>query len=153
MGALEVTGPEVLVRLKRSELSALFHDGSSSVPDGHGRGTLLVGSAGWVARATARLVYLLVWRGKLVDARAGRLENLITPLAIPAVAAQVYEDRSWYDGEVCVVLDYSKTSMMARWVRDEIREVGPGVFVGLVFVGQRLVLHFSLDFTGHRRAR
>jgi hypothetical protein len=45
------------------------------------------------------------------------------------------------------VLDYSKTSLVARQVRDEIREIAPGVFLGLVFLGHRHVLDFTLDFT------
>ena len=86
--------------------------------------------------------------GKIVDARAGRLKNLISPLGVPAIAAKVYEDASWYDGKNCVVLDYSSTSWVARRIRDEIREVGPGVFLGMVFVGRRHVLDFALDFAG-----
>ena len=54
---------------------------------------------------------------------------------------------SWYDGAPCIVLDYSKTSFAARRIRDEIREIAPGVFLGIVFWGRRHVLDFSLDFT------
>ena len=94
--------------------------------------------------------YALLWRGKVVNAREGRLKNLITPLAIPAIAAAVYKQDSWYDGKPCIVLDYSKTSFVAQKIRDEIREIAPGVFLGLVFWGRRRVLDFSLDFR-HRR--
>jgi hypothetical protein len=44
------------------------------------------------------------------------------------------------------VLDYSKTSIVAHLVRDEIREIAPGVYLGLVFLGRRHVLDFTLDF-------
>jgi hypothetical protein len=153
MGSLDIAGASALVGLRRSEAGSMFRKGATSIPDGHGRGILVLGTGGQLARAAAFLTYALVWRGKVVDARAGRLKNLISPLGVPAIAAQVYEDSSWYDGDRCVVLDYSKTSWVARRVRDEIREVAPSVFLGLVFVGRRLVLHFALDFTGRDRSR
>jgi hypothetical protein len=148
MRAVETAGANALVGLKRSELGDVFRGGSTSIPDGRGRGTVLIGTGGAPARAIAVLTYALAWRGKVVDAKAGRLKNLMSPLGVPAIAAQVYEDASWYDGEPCVVLDYSRTSWVARRIRDEIREVSPGVFLGLVFVGRRLVLNFALEFAG-----
>jgi hypothetical protein len=153
MGALDIAGASSLVGLKRSEAGSLFRDGGTSIPNGRGRGRLVLGTGGMLARAAAFLTFALAWRGKVVDARAGRLKNLISPLGVPAIAAQVYEDTSWYDGDRCVVLDYSKTSWVARRVRDEIREVAPGVFLGLVFVGRRLMLNFVLDFTGRDQSR
>jgi hypothetical protein len=50
------------------------------------------------------------------------------------------------DGEETIVLDYSQTSLAARSVRDEIREVAPGLYLGLAFWRGRRVLHFSLRF-------
>ena len=35
------------------------------------------------------------------------------------------------------MLDYSKTSLIAHWIRDEIREVSPGIYLGLVYLGQK----------------
>ena len=48
------------------------------------------------------------------------------------------------------MLDYSRTSLVARAVRDELREVSPGVYLGLVFLGRWHVLDFALDFTRRR---
>ncbi|OLE23951.1 MAG: hypothetical protein AUG49_14630 [Catenulispora sp. 13_1_20CM_3_70_7] len=76
------------------------------------------------------------------------MKNLLTPFAVPAIAAAVYEAPSWHDGAPCIVLDYSRTSFVARLVHDEIREVAPGLFLGLVFLGRRHVLDFALDFSG-----
>jgi hypothetical protein len=58
----------------------------------------------------------------------------------------VYKDASWFDRKETIVLDYSKTSLIARRVRDEIREVAPGVYLGVVFWGKGKLLHFSLAF-------
>ena len=60
--------------------------------------------------------------------------------------AKVYKEASWFDGVETIVLDYSKTSFFARHVRDEIREVAPGLYLGLVYFKKDKVLHFSLKF-------
>ncbi len=44
------------------------------------------------------------------------------------------------------MLDYSKTSLVAQWIRDEIREVAPGIYLGLVYWGKKKLIHFALEF-------
>jgi hypothetical protein len=147
MHDVTLTDPPSLVSDTAGELESIFHSGTvGAIPDGRGKGTVLIGTGGRVARLAAALCYALAWRGKVVNAREGRLKNLITPLGIQAIAAAVYRQDSWYDGEPCIVLDYSKTSVVAHKVRDEIREIAPGVFLGLVFWGRRHILDFALDF-------
>ena len=151
MQDISLTGPPSLIGDTTGELGELFHAGTvDAIPNGHGKGTVLIGTGGPLARLAATLSYALLWRGKVVNAREGRLKNLVTPLAIRAIEAAVYKQNSWYDGEPCIVLDYSKTSFVAHKIRDEIREIAPGVFLGLVFWGRRHVLDFALDFR-HRR--
>ncbi len=148
MPEISTTDPPTLVTASRGELGRLFGSGRvGAIPDGHGRGTMLLGTGGLVARLAAHLCYALAWRGKIVNARTARLKNILTPLQIPAIEAKIYKQDSWHDGQPCIVLDYSKTSVVAHWVRDEIREIAPGVFLGLVFVGRRHILDFALDFT------
>jgi len=146
-----ITTSSSLVRRTRRELGELFRSGTvPAVPDGRGRGWVLLGTGGRLSRWVAVLAYVFAWRGKVVDAKAGRLKNIVTPFAVRAVEAEVYQAPSWYDGQPCIVLDYSRTSFVARRVRDEIREVAPGVFLGLVFWGRRHILDFALDFTRRR---
>jgi hypothetical protein len=147
MQDVNLTDPSSLIGDTADKLEKLFRSGvAGAIPDGRGRGTVLIGTSGPLARLAATLAYALAWRGKVVNAREGRLKNLITPLAIQAIEAAVYKQDSWYDGETCIVLDYSKTSLLARMIRDEIREIAPGVFLGLVFWGRHHVLDFALDF-------
>ena len=40
------------------------------------------------------------------------------------------------DNKDCIVLDYSETSLLAHWIRDEIREVAPR-FISAKFIGAR----------------
>lgn len=148
MQDISTANPGTLILASRRELATLFGAGRvGGIPDGRGRGTVLLGAGGFTSRLAARLCYALAWRGKIVDARRARLMNLLTPLSIPAIEGVVYKQDSWYDGDPCLVLDYSKTSLVARQIRDEIREIAPGVFLGLVFWGHRHVLDFALDFT------
>jgi hypothetical protein len=151
MDGITAADPSSLVDETTGALGELFGAGTAgAIPDGRGKGTVLLGTGGPAARVAAALCYALAWRGKVVNARQGRLRNILTPLGIRAIEAAVYKQDSWYDGETCIVLDYSKTSLLARMIRDEIREIAPGVFLGLVFWGRRHVLDFALDFR-HRR--
>ena len=151
MSELTAINPASLVGDTTAELGELFRSGAAgAIPDSHGKGTVLLGTGGPLARLAAAACYALAWRGKVFTAREARLKNLVTPLAIRAIEAAVYKQASWYDGETCIVLDYSKTSFVARKIRDEIREIAPGVFVGLVFWGRRHVLDFALDFRQRR---
>jgi hypothetical protein len=148
---MQTVAPSSLVRSTRQELGALFRSATVPViPGGRGSGTVLLGTGGLLGRVVAVLVHVVAWRGKVVDAKAGRLKNILTPAGILAVEADVYQAASWYDGKPCIVLDYSRRSFLARKVRDEIREVSPGVFLGLVFLGRRHILDFALDFTRRR---
>jgi hypothetical protein len=147
MDGITAADPSSLVDETADALGELFGAGTAgAIPDGRGRGTVLLGTGGRAARVAAALCYALAWRGKVVNARRGRLRNILTPLGIQAIEASVYKQDSWFDGETCIVLDYSKTSLLARMIRDEIREIAPGVFLGLVFWGRRHVLDFALDF-------
>jgi hypothetical protein len=146
---LDTNDPATLIGATTAELAALFRDGSAAtIPNGRGRGTVLLGTGGLLARLIAVVSYALFWRGKVVNARKGRLVNLISAFSVQAIAAAVYKQDSWYDGKSCIVLDYSKTSLVARMIRDEIREIAPGIYLGLVFWGKRHLLDFALDFTG-----
>ena len=151
MQDVSLTDPPALIGDTADQLAKIFGSGvAGAIPNGRGKGTVLIGTGGPLARLAAALAYALAWRGKVVNAREGRLKNLVTPLAIRAIEAAVYKQDSWYDGETCIVLDYSKTSFVARMIRDEIREIAPGVFLGLVFWGRRHVLDFALDFRERR---
>ena len=52
--------------------------------------------------------------------------------------------QSWLDGKDTIVIDYSSTSILAKVIRDEIREVEPGVYLGKVWWGKMRILDFAL---------
>jgi hypothetical protein len=85
--------------------------------------------------------------GKNFNSSGHDLRNFLSPFRIRLIKANVYKDQSWFDGKDCIVLDYSKTSRIAHWIRDEIREVAPNIYLGLVFWGKRKLLKFVLVFS------
>lgn len=137
-----------LPSLRGSALDDLFASAEAGeVPVGKGNGQALIAAGTSATKPLLALVRLLAWRGKEFDPRSKSLRNLISPFGVRAITADVYVDSSRLDGRPCIVLDYSKTSWIARWVRDEIRQIGPGLYVGLVYVrSRRAPLRFSLQF-------
>jgi hypothetical protein len=129
------------------ELDELFkRSPAGEIPDGEADGTVLMASGTDLTGPVAGLVHLVGWKGKVFDRSKGELLNKISPLGIEAVRARVYKEASWFDQKETIVLDYSDTSIVAQWIRDEIREVSPGIYLGLVFWERSKLLHFALDF-------
>ena len=51
-----------------------------------------------------------------------------------------------YIGKDCIVLDYSKTSLVAHWIRDEIRLIGENFYLGKVYWDKKRLIDFCLEF-------
>jgi hypothetical protein len=149
-----------LLELSQVDLYQLFRRCKPGrVPTGRGRGTPIFFPGTSATQPAAKLFGATVWRGKVFRPESADLKNLISILAIPAIRARVYNEESWFDGRDCTVLDYSQTSRICRWVRDEIREVEPGLYLGLVygvgrfFGGRRLLdVTFALSFSSASEA-
>ena len=64
------------------------------------------------------------------------------------IVARVYYTPSWIDGKECIVLDYSKTSLFARKIRDEIRLIDSAnrLYLGKVWWGKTRLVDFALRF-------
>ena len=83
---------------------------------------------------------------KTFDAASGTLVNRITFFGLSAIVAQIYQGPSLFDGNNCIVLDYSATSQIAHWVRDEIRLIGPQMYLGIVYWNDQGTINFVLEF-------
>jgi hypothetical protein len=137
-----------LIAMSNAALDELFRRSEAGpVPDGFMRGTVLAFPGTRLARPLAAVTYVLAWQGKVFDSRRGVLANKITPFRLRAVVAKVSHQDSWVDGRPCVLLDYARTSMLAKMVRDEIRLVAPGQYLGVVWVRRRRVAWFALRST------
>ena len=123
-----------LLTLSQAELDKLFTESPvGNIPDGEAEGTAIVAPGTTYSSNIARFVSNFAWQGKVFDAKKGVLKNKILPFGLNAILAKVYKGPSWLDGKECIVLDYSDTSIVAQWIRDEIREIEPGLYLGKVY--------------------
>ena len=131
--------------LDNRELDILFRSSpAGDLPRGRLPGTGLLFPGTRACGPLARLVHLVVWQGKQTEPSGRSLVNLVGPLRTPAIRALLSHDRSWVDGAGCVLIDYSKTSVVARMVRDEVRLVAPGLYLGVVWLWKRRAGWFTL---------
>ena len=120
-----------LLTLQSAELDELFaRTEAGPMPDGEYRGTLILPLGPTPLRSAVTLAGRIAWQGKIFNAKARRVTNQVLPFAIRAVTAEVRREPSQLDGRECIVLDYSRTSLVARGVRDELRLVRPGLYLG-----------------------
>jgi hypothetical protein len=136
-----------LVRMSPSQRDEVFRSSpTGDVPRGKGDGVALLPFGPVLTKVVAAVIWALVWKGKVFDPRYDGLRNRMTPFGARLIRAKVDKGPSWVDGEECIVLDYARTSLVAHWVRDEIREVARRTYLGQVFVRGRKLLHFTLTF-------
>ena len=136
-----------LLGMSQKELDELFKKSSTGeIPNGEGKGTAIVAPGTTYTQDLAQFISFFAWQGKIFDAKNGVLRNKILPLGLNAIVAKVYKGESWLDGKECIVLDYSETSLVARWIRDEIRQIGPKMYLGKVYWDKKRLIDFALEF-------
>ena len=136
-----------LLMMSHSQLDELFTNSSAgAIPEGEAEGTAIIAPGSTYGAEVAKLINLFAWQGKIFDAQKGTLKNRILPFGFNAIIAKVYKDPSWLDKKECIVLDYSETSLVAQWIRDEIRQIGPGLYLGNVYWDKKRLIHFALKF-------
>ena len=136
-----------LLDMTQTQLDDLFRASPAGpIPDGMAKGTAIIAPGTKYSETIAELINHFGWQGKVFDAKKGVLKNKILIFGFEAILARVYVDKSWLDGKDCVVLDYSETSILAHYIRDEIRLVGPGFYLGKVYWGKDRLIDFCLQF-------
>jgi hypothetical protein len=138
---------EKLLDMQGEELDKLFSSSTpGEIPNGEAEGTAIIASGSKFSPVFSKLVNIFTWQGKTFNAEHGTLTNRILAFGLNAIVAQVYKAESLFDGKECIVLDYSKTSLLAEHVRDEIRQIGPGQYLGIVYWKKDRTIHFALQF-------
>lgn len=135
--------------MSREELDEVYNNAEAgAIPSGDTHGTaILAGSI--FSKIVAAFARLFAWQGKVFDlfgpdGESGILINKISSFSLTFIIAKVYRDKSWLDGKETIVIDYSSTSFFAKVIRDEIREIEPGVYLGKVWWGKQRILDFAL---------
>src|SRR5437762_13861333 len=125
-----------LTSMTQAELDDLFHRSrTGEIPDGDALGTAIVAPGTELEGPILWFARWLAWQGKVFYRAQGYRLNKVGPLGTHLIKAKVYIAPSWFDGQPAIILGYSKTSLSARKVRDEIREVSPGTYLGVVYYG------------------
>jgi hypothetical protein len=136
-----------LLKMSQAELDALFTASQAGdIPNGEANGTAIVAPGTTYTNEIAEFINHFAWQGKVFDASKGVLKNKILPFGLNAIIAKVYKGPSWLDQKECIVLDYSETSFIAQWIRDEIRQIGPAFYLGKVYWNKKRLIDFALQF-------
>ncbi len=132
-----------LVNSDRATLDALFAGGSvGGIPTGFLPGrTIPKPGEPSNERRSKRLG--LLWQGKVFNAD-GTGRNKV--FGVQAIPINIYQGESLRDGGPAIIVDYSNSWRIFRGVRDEIREVSPGVYLGLTYVTKKGCPEVSMRF-------
>ena len=136
-----------LLAASQAQLDELFGESpAGDIPDGEAQGTAIIAPGTPFTANIAEVINHFGWQGKTFDARRGMLKNRILVFGVHAIIAKVYKAPSWLDDKECIVLDYSEASIVAQHVRDEIRLIGPGRYLGVVYWAGTRLINFALQF-------
>jgi hypothetical protein len=136
-----------LLQMSSAELEAVYREGIAvAIPQGRIRGTAILSPGTRRTRTLSRGARLF-WQGKVFEPDQTTAVNRFFGIRI--VRGQGYQGPSWRDGRPSLVLDYSQTSRVYENNRDEIRQVAPGLFLGLMYdrttAPPGLVMYFALE--------
>ena len=135
-----------LATMQRDQLDELFTSSAAGpTPSGVADGVAIVAPGTLLAPSLQPLLHF-AWRGKVFYPERQDLLNRITPFNVLMARAHVFRDVSWSDGKEAIVLDYSIAALPFRPVRDEIRQVAPGLYLGVVYWVGRKSIDFALQF-------
>ncbi|VTR97537.1 hypothetical protein [Tuwongella immobilis] len=136
-GTVRAEGPprpltaEQVVRMSAEELECRFRNGRCvAMPEGFAKGRPIWITGSKLAMPAARLTRT-IWQGKIIR-DDGTIRNRI--LGLPIFTAELSFQASWLDGQPCQVMDYEPTSKIFAAVRDEVREIAPGIFLGITWL-------------------
>jgi hypothetical protein len=136
-----------LMSMSQAELDDLFRASEAGpIPSGSATGTAIIAPGTKYSAHIAEVINRFGWQGKVFDAEKGVLKNRVLVFGFEAILAKVYKAPSWLDNKECIVLDYSETSLLAHYIRDEIRLIGPGFYLGKVYWAKDRLIDFCLQF-------
>jgi hypothetical protein len=146
-GARPLVSVDQLLRMSPAELEGLYRQGTATaIPQGRIRGTAILAPGTRRARTLARGARLF-WQGKVFESGQATAVNRFFGFSV--IRAEVYQGQSWLDGAPSLILDYSRTSRVYSRNRDEIRQVAPGLYLGLMYdrrpAPPALQMYFALE--------
>ncbi|MHC5537228.1 hypothetical protein ACYOEI_03210 [Singulisphaera rosea] len=130
-----VNGPisslKQLVRMSGPELDLLYQQSTpGAIPSGKVTGRVIMYPGTKMAVPASRVARMM-WQGKIFHEDGTTAVNKFFGVRI--IKGKLYHGESWMDGRPSLILDYQDTSLLYASYRDEIREVAPGLFLGLMY--------------------
>jgi hypothetical protein len=124
------TSLEQLKGLCIHRLEGLFAGAEvGAFPVGFARGQVLLLTDARHARAKAKMAGA-VWKGKRFEEDGSFVNQW---LGFRALHSNVEPGTSWLDGQPCGVMEYPPGTPLFANMRDEIREISPGLWLGLMW--------------------
>jgi hypothetical protein len=125
---------EQLASLSWSELDQLYRSSQAgSIPHGFARGKVVYPPCERFSHLRSHCAGMM-WKGKHFCPEQCALVNQW--LGVRAIRARIYYGPSWLDGNESIILDYCGESHVWADVRDEMREVAPGLYLGAMILRQ-----------------
>jgi len=145
-----VSAAQQLLAKTGKDIEALYRSSiPGPMPNGAAQGSATV-APGTADGEESRQVIAYLWQGKIFTRIDDRTANLVNKTVFgETFAAKVYFGASLLDGKQSVIIDYSETPFKPfRIIRDEIRQVGPGLYLGYAYLRGLNVapVIFALDF-------
>jgi hypothetical protein len=144
-------GVDQLLRMSGPELDQLYRQsGAAPMPSGKVRGRAIVNPGTRIAVPASKAARV-VWQGKVFRTEDSTAINRF--FGVKAIKGRLYYAESWLDGAPALILDYRDTSLVYRRYRDEIREVAPGLYLGLMYARTQpqptLKMYFMLETSSY----
>ena len=142
---MAMTVPDLL-KMSQTELDDLFTKSEAGpIPDGAGEGHGHHRARHRLQPEIAKFVNLFAWQGKTFDAEHGVLRNRIS------VVRPQRDCRRGLQGQELARRERSASSSttrrrrsVAQWIRDEIRQIGPELYLGKVYWEKKRLIDFAL---------
>ena len=138
---------EQLLRMSECELVQVYRCGVPGAPPcGFSPGVMIFQPGSPFTVPFARIIGATFWQGKMFPGDGTMVNKMF---GLPAIKAAIGPGESFIDGRPSVIFDYQNTSFVWMHYRDEVREVSPGVYLGIMhwvgWGGPKIATWFALD--------
>ncbi len=138
---------ESLGRMSAHQLESLYRDGKVFEPsDGFLKGRAFPKPDKFGHQLRSETIGL-VWKGKNIYTNDAIMLNQVGKKQM--VAASISKEESWLDGKPSVIFDYAVGPKWAQKARDEVREIAPGLYLGIMYYRNcpcpKMAMFFALE--------
>ena len=139
--------PSDLLNMSQAEIDELYKQASvGEIPDGESKGIAIIAAGTILVKIMALISKLFFWQGKFFYREQEFYLNIIPPFGLRAFKGKIYKGNGQFCEGEAIILDYSQTSFLFKKVKEEMREIAPGFYLAQVYLGEKRVSNFTLEF-------